>query len=428
MALLFHNKGAMNAPRHKATAPIENAESSVAVEEPPTETSTVADDSTRFRFALSTGLLDQSSSLDGLSLSIPHHRKLTAAIQQMISISLYDHQREGLESALIDATKRGLIDEHSQLTCAEVCGRGHSAVAVRLELENFESYGDGPEPNPRAIALVVRLPREFAFHPDHHTTLSESRFAQETISSHENYTLSRYVPGQKLTSLLRSLNHPPKDLTPGDIDDLRLLLARSALRAVSATQHAGVSHGDLKPDNMLVQPNGRVMLIDGEFATHFSELKPSERVSGTVPYLAPEQALGKRSENSDTFSLGSTLYQVLTGDPQTPLQRLLGKDLTMTSHLAFVPTISDDEIKLVIQRSSLNEQVDLRELVYGMLRRNHNARIPLSEAKEWMDEIYREHCPMIASNWAEARRLVEDRYRSLGALSAHNSSRTEAAA
>jgi nucleotide-binding universal stress UspA family protein len=77
-------------------------------------------------------------------------------------------------------------------------------------------------------------------------------------------------------------------------------------------------HLDLKPDNIILRPDGRIALIDFGLAHHarFPDLLAEERrlAAGSAPYISPEQVLGERSDpRSDLFALGAVLYELCTG-------------------------------------------------------------------------------------------------------------------
>ncbi len=116
------------------------------------------------------------------------------------------------------------------------------------------------------------------------------------------------------------------------IQEKRRLAPESAvqitLRILSALDHAhmnGVIHRDIKPQNVLVDANGYIKVADFGIASIVDAQTLSQRnmVMGSVHYLSPEQAEGKPSQNaSDLYSVGVTLYEMLTGrvpfDADTP--------------------------------------------------------------------------------------------------------------
>lgn len=84
------------------------------------------------------------------------------------------------------------------------------------------------------------------------------------------------------------------------------------LEAVSYAHQRRIVHCDIKPENVLVFPEGHVRLTD------FGIAKISHRTivangTGTVGYMAPEQAMGRPSARSDVFSLGLLIYRMLSG-------------------------------------------------------------------------------------------------------------------
>ncbi len=77
---------------------------------------------------------------------------------------------------------------------------------------------------------------------------------------------------------------------------------------------AGILHGDVKPGNVLVTPEGKVKLGDFGIARYASQVSGSGRLMGTPAYLAPEQIQGQPQDaRSDQFALGIVLHQMLTG-------------------------------------------------------------------------------------------------------------------
>jgi serine/threonine-protein kinase len=91
-----------------------------------------------------------------------------------------------------------------------------------------------------------------------------------------------------------------------------LQLTEQALSAVAHAHRASVIHCDIKPDNFILFPNNRLRLTDFGFSKVAQHtLKASG--SGTVGYIAPEQAVGRPKFQSDVFSLGLVIYELLSG-------------------------------------------------------------------------------------------------------------------
>lgn len=95
-------------------------------------------------------------------------------------------------------------------------------------------------------------------------------------------------------------------------NEAALQLVEQALAGVAHAHAARIIHCDIKPDNFILFPNNRLKLTDFGFSKVAQHtLKASG--SGTVGYIAPEQALGRPKFQSDVFSLGLVIYELLTG-------------------------------------------------------------------------------------------------------------------
>lgn len=104
-------------------------------------------------------------------------------------------------------------------------------------------------------------------------------------------------------------------------NDEALSIVLQMARALGALHDAGWLHRDVKPSNVMVEASGRAVLIDlgftGRVATASTGDEEGEETTlGTVQYLSPEQARGRRDldPRSDIYSLGVSLYHMVVGE------------------------------------------------------------------------------------------------------------------
>lgn len=137
------------------------------------------------------------------------------------------------------------------------------------------------------------------------------------------------------------------------------------LQVTEALRHASrrdVVHRDIKPSNILVMADGRVKLVDMGLARSHqvessqADLTQSGVTLGTFDYISPEQAREPRNADvrSDIYSLGCTLYFMLTGRPPFPEGTVLQKLLSHSSDAPpdprlFRPDIPDDICRLLMK-------------------------------------------------------------------------------
>ena len=105
----------------------------------------------------------------------------------------------------------------------------------------------------------------------------------------------------------QSLEDGPS-LSLGDI----ILVFRMVATGLNAMHEAGFVHCDIKPNNILIAPEGSIKIIDLGQSCKIGAIKT--RIQGTPDYIAPEQVLRQHlSHRTDIFNLGATMYWALTG-------------------------------------------------------------------------------------------------------------------
>jgi predicted Ser/Thr protein kinase len=108
--------------------------------------------------------------------------------------------------------------------------------------------------------------------------------------------------------------------------DAAVRLGRDVAAALSAAHRRGILHRDVKPQNILLDPDGRARLADFGSAKLDGQLgvTGSGTLAGTLAYTAPEVLAGRRGDaRADVYAFGLTLYYALTGDlPERPSPHL----------------------------------------------------------------------------------------------------------
>lgn len=135
------------------------------------------------------------------------------------------------------------------------------------------------------------------------------------------FLVMEFVDGVDLGQLSQELGPLP----PADACEL----IRQAALGLSCINECGLIHRDIKPSNLMLSRDCVVKIADlglARFGTQVnerSELTPEGCILGTPDYMAPEQARRSRSADtrSDIYSLGCTLYRLLTGQPPYPSPR-----------------------------------------------------------------------------------------------------------
>ena len=168
---------------------------------------------------------------------------------------------------------------------------------------------------------LLREPRLLATlnHPNIVTILTAEK--QENVF----FIVMEFVPGETLEAIITR---------EGALDLARALdYTCQICNAVDHAHRQGVLHRDLRPSNVLVAERGLVKVADFGTSRFLEIAAHGTTVIGSPPYMAPEQFHGKAVFASDVYSLGITMFQMLTGglpyDTPSPadLDRLMRGEL-----------------------------------------------------------------------------------------------------
>jgi len=179
--------------------------------------------------------------------------------------------------------------------------------------------------NPELRALMLREAQTLA-------SLNHPAIAQiyDILSVDDSdFLVLEHVAGKNLAELLAE---GPPELA------YALRLARDIAEGLEAAHSAGIVHRDLKPENVVVTPHGRAKILDFGLAKLLPTgaergLEAREKgTGGTLTAMSPEQVERRSIDHrSDLFSLGTLLYQLLTGEhpfrseiPVETMQRIMG--------------------------------------------------------------------------------------------------------
>ena len=224
-----------------------------------------------------------------------------------------------------------------------VFGERYTVINTIGAGENSVVFGAYDTVENRTVALKILRP-EFNDDP----VISE-RFATEaelmSLLSHPNiikiydtcldgecrYFVMEYIEGITLKKHILGQGALP-------VEEI-LFLSRQILSALSAIHEKGIVHSDIKPQNVVVLPDGHIYLMDFGISKRHTEVKPrtfseddptfgglftddpvseedspSDLAVGTVHYVSPEQAEGRDIDHqSDLYSFGVMLYEMATG-------------------------------------------------------------------------------------------------------------------
>jgi serine/threonine protein kinase len=268
-------------------------------------------------------------------------------------------------------------------TLTRELGRG----AMGLVFEARDSALD------RRVALKLMLPSDNTDAKE--SALEEQLFTREAqlcarLEKHPNIVSvyeSGAVDGRRYIAMEYIDGIPLSDWTAQRKPSLRsrIRILRDVAYAVHHAHQAGILHRDLKPKNVLIDPQGRPFVTDFGMAKRVSGAGDGSGISssssagtvvGTPSYMSPEQAQGLRKidRRTDVYALGAMLYEILTGKPPFP------GEMTIVALMRVVQDPIPTPSAASLQWAGSSEDKSIEGVCMQALSKNPDDRLPDSLA------------------------------------------------
>jgi eukaryotic-like serine/threonine-protein kinase len=154
------------------------------------------------------------------------------------------------------------------------------------------------------------------------------------------FIVMEYVPGETLEQLI---------IREGALElGAALDYTCQMCNAVDHAHRAGVLHRDIRPGNMLLSETGRLKVTDFGTSRFLEIAAHGTTVIGSPPYMAPEQFHGKAVFASDVYSVGVTMYQMVTGELPYNTPAPSDIDKLMRGELITAPRVRNSKIPKTI--------------------------------------------------------------------------------
>ncbi|UXR72419.1 Stk1 family PASTA domain-containing Ser/Thr kinase [Staphylococcus sp. IVB6240] len=183
------------------------------------------------------------------------------------------------------------------------------------------------------------------------------------------YFVMEYIDGMTLSEYIKS--HGP--IAPKQAIDF----VEQILQGIQHAHEQGIVHRDIKPQNIMIDPQNTLKIVDFGIAKALSEttMTQTNHVIGTVQYLSPEQAKGEKTgERSDIYSIGIVLYEMLTGEPPFSGETAVGIAIkqiqepvpNITEQQSEIPQALSNVILRATEKEPANRYVTVSEMAHDV--------------------------------------------------------------
>jgi len=140
-----------------------------------------------------------------------------------------------------------------------------------------------------------------------------ARLSDFFVEDHRGYLVLQHIQGSSLRTIVAQ---------NGPFSEEFVVQCALQMCGILAYLHAltpPVVHRDFTPENLILDPDGNLILIDFDVAQQQVDSTKTATVVGKPPYMPPEQIRGKPTTRSDIYAMGATLFYLLTGSDPEPL-------------------------------------------------------------------------------------------------------------
>lgn len=263
----------------------------------------------------------------------------------------------------------GWLREYQLLAELGEGGMGKVYEALHTKLDKIVAFKVLAPECMRNRDLVTRFQREMkAVGKLDHPNIVRATDAGEVDGTH--FLVMEFVDGLDLAKVARRLGALK-------IADACELVRQAAIGLQHAHEH-GLVHRDIKPSNLMITKSGTVKILDMGLALLETDRRPGEdltgtgQIMGTIDYMAPEQAddVHHVDSRADQYSLGCTLYKLITGVPPFTASRYVTAYQKIRAH------VEEDAPSIVESRHDVPQE--LGAVIDRMLAKDRSDRFSTS--------------------------------------------------